>query len=85
DDAGYSLASGGAGIAHSNGIFFTAEEALISHANSARVIEEVYMPGKATAELPNGKLQSTETKLRQTDDGTLTLMSESISFEPKKR
>lgn len=78
-----SFASGGIGVANSNGMFTTAFEALVTHTNAEGTIDAIYMPGEASTKLSSGRIISTETELRQTDDGATHLTADSLTFERK--
>jgi hypothetical protein len=82
-DDDHSLASGEIGVAHRDGAFFVANEAVVSHTNSTGLIDSIYLPGETSADIGNGSLTAENATLNQNDDGNLSVRADVIKFSIK--
>lgn len=77
---GYSIGTGKTGITHRDGMFITASEGFICHADQDGQIDSIYIPKEARIKLPNGlEVVSIGTELIQKPDGTYTMHSGNIA------
>ncbi len=74
--------SGGMAVAHSNGVWITSDEGIVTHTNGR--INAIAMPGEVHADTTAGMLQTSNAVIRDGPHGGVSVTADAMAFHPSR-